>query len=243
MTGRDFDASKYLTDLNGKDYLEVKWRLLWLRTEHADAVVETELVKHGAGLALFRARVTVPGGGVATGWGSETADDFEDFIEKAETKALGRALAALGYGTQFCEDFDFSTERQGRSEGSKESGRRPRSLTGRSDGRSSPAQLGRRVVDAPVARPRNLKVVRDQKKEGATSSQIKAIYSIGRDPHGAAGASVDERCRDVFRCLPAELSKRQASEFIDLLRRGRGSADLSAAATEAVASKPQAGSP
>ena len=29
------------------------------------------------------------------------------YIEKAETKALGRACAALGYGTQFCDDFDF----------------------------------------------------------------------------------------------------------------------------------------
>ena len=62
-----FDASKYLTDLGGRDYLEVKWRLLWLRTEHPEAVVETELVKHETGLALFRARVTVPGGGTATG--------------------------------------------------------------------------------------------------------------------------------------------------------------------------------
>ena len=106
MAEHDFDASKYLTDLSGRDYLEVKWRLLWLRTEHPDAVIETELVKHTPSLALFRARVAIPGAGIATGWGSETADDFEDFIEKAETKAIGRALAALGYGTQFCVDFD-----------------------------------------------------------------------------------------------------------------------------------------
>src|ERR1700694_4957412 len=97
--GKPFEASKYLSNLNGRDYLEVKWRLLWLRTEHPDAVIETELIKHSDGLALFRARVTIPGGGTATGWGSETADDFGDYIEKAETKALGRALAALGYGT------------------------------------------------------------------------------------------------------------------------------------------------
>ena len=129
-----FDASKYLTDLGGRDYLEVKWRLLWLRTEHPDAVVETELVKHGTGLALFRARVTVPGGGTASGWGSETAEDFGDFIEKAETKALGRALAALGYGTQFCEDFDFSS-------GSREQ---------RATSSNRPQRTGR-VVDAPVA--------------------------------------------------------------------------------------------
>src|SRR3990172_2614361 len=156
MSTKSFDASKYLTDVNGKDYLEVKWRLLWLRTEHPDAVIETELVKHGAGLALFRARVTVPGGGTASGWGSETAEDFGDYIEKAETKALGRALTALGYGTQFCEDFVFS------GEGERGKNRRSRSPD------------GRRVVDAPVAAPSRaggLKVVREGRSDGATGSQ------------------------------------------------------------------------
>ena len=214
MPATAFDASKYLTDLGGRDYLEVKWRLLWLRTEHPDAVIETELVKHTPGLALFRARVTVPGAGIATGWGSETAGDFEDYIEKAETKALGRALAALGYGTQFCEDFDFSAERPDRSQRRRANPAKP------------PANDGHRVVDAPVSppdhpratRPPRLKVLRDGSSDGATPSQIKAIYSIGRDHHAPEGA-IDQRCRAVFGRLPAQLSKRQASEFIDLLRR------------------------
>ena len=105
---RNFDPSRYLRKLGGKDYLEVKWRLLWLRTEHPDAVMQTELVRLEDNFALFKANVSIPGGGLATGWGSETKQDFFDYIEKAETKALGRALAALGYGTQFCEDFDFA---------------------------------------------------------------------------------------------------------------------------------------
>ena len=200
----DFDASRYLTNLNGRDYLEVKWRLLWLRTEHPDAVVETELVKHEGGLALFRARVARPGGGEATGWGSETADDFEDFIEKAETKALGRALAALGYGTQFCEDFDFSAERRQRPGGASQ----PSSGGGGTGGRSQP-----RVVDAPVSRPT---VVRDR-RPAATEPQVKAIYCIGRD-QSLGETDIEARCRDRYGRPPAELSKHQASEFIDLLR-------------------------
>jgi hypothetical protein len=52
-------------------------------------------------MAIFKATVTVPSGGKATGYGSESASDFPDFIEKAETKAIGRALNALGYGAQF----------------------------------------------------------------------------------------------------------------------------------------------
>jgi hypothetical protein len=202
---KTFDASKYLTDLNGRDYLEVKWRLLWLRTEHPDALVETELVKHGNGLGLFRARVAVPGSGVATGWGSETADDFGDYIEKAETKALGRALAALGFGTQFCEDFDFSAE-HGRARQPRREQEKPR----------REPRANRRVVDAPVQRPPSLSVVRE--RQSATESQVRAIYNIGRD-HEAPREAVDERCRALFGCRPAELSKRKASEFIDLLRR------------------------
>lgn len=104
---KSFRASRYLTKLDGRDYLEVKWRLLWLRTEQPDAVIATQLEKHEGGMALFKAKITIPDGGEATGWGSETVSDFGDYIEKAETKALGRACAALGYGTQFCSDFDF----------------------------------------------------------------------------------------------------------------------------------------
>jgi len=104
---KSFRAGRYITKVDGKDYLEVKWRVLWLRTEHPDAVIATELEKHEGGMALFKARIIIPDGGEATGWGSETVSDFGDYIEKAETKALGRACAALGYGTQFCGDFDF----------------------------------------------------------------------------------------------------------------------------------------
>ena len=69
-----------------------------------------------------------------------------------------------------------------------------------------------------MARPNGLKVVRDG-VEGATPSQIKAIYCIGRNQPDVGEEGVEARCRAVFGRLPAELSKRQASEFIDLLRR------------------------
>jgi hypothetical protein len=190
MSEKSFDASRYLRKLNGKEYLEVKWRLLWLRTEHPEAVISTELVKHETGLALFRARVALPEGGEATGWGSETSSDFSDYIEAAETKALGRALAALGYGTQFCEDFDFSAEAAQRD----------------------PAP----VVDAPVAAPAGSVRTREAR---ATAPQVKAIYSIARSRRGLAEAEVEERSRAAYGRPPAELSRRQASQFIDALKK------------------------
>lgn len=107
----EFDPSRYLTKVSGSDYLEVKWRLLWLRQIHPDAVIETDMMQHDGQAAIFKATVSLPGpGGSATGWGSEQYGDFRDYIEKAETKALGRALAALGFGTQFCQDFAFGAE-------------------------------------------------------------------------------------------------------------------------------------
>lgn len=106
-TSNTFDPGRYLTLVNGKEYLEVKWRLVWLRSEHPDAVIDTDLIAHTNGEAIFRAQVTIPGAGSSTGWGTEDAQSFGDYIEKAETKSIGRALAALGFGTQFCGDFDF----------------------------------------------------------------------------------------------------------------------------------------
>jgi hypothetical protein len=104
--GSGFDPTPYFRQLRGRggqDYLDVKWRLLWLRREHPDAEIVTEHVQIDPTLAIFKATVTIPTGGKATGYGSETAADFADFIEKAETKAIGRALNALGYGAQFGE--------------------------------------------------------------------------------------------------------------------------------------------
>lgn len=99
-----FEPSKHLTKLKGKDYLEAKWRLVWLREDHPDAMIETQHIELSETHAIFRATVTFKEGGGATGYGSETKGDFGDFIEKAETKAIARALAAAGYGTQFTGD-------------------------------------------------------------------------------------------------------------------------------------------
>jgi hypothetical protein len=53
------------------------------------------------GVCIHRAHVGDGEGGMATGTGTETRKAFEDFVEKSETRAIGRALAALGVGTQF----------------------------------------------------------------------------------------------------------------------------------------------
>jgi hypothetical protein len=108
-----FDANDHLENLERDSrkpprmYLPVRWRLVWLREQAPEAVITTTLLERTDTFALFRAQITLPDGGAsATGHGSETKADFGDFIEKAETKSIGRALAALGYGTQFASDLD-----------------------------------------------------------------------------------------------------------------------------------------
>ncbi|MGQ9676861.1 MAG: hypothetical protein ACUVX1_14455 [Chloroflexota bacterium] len=159
----DFSPERYVTKLQGRDYLEVKWRLVWLRTEHPDAVITTELIQCANDFALFRATVSIPGAGSATGWGSETPKDFRDYIEKAETKALGRALAALGYGTQFCEDYAEGT------------GKVVDSPVSRSDGEPKPTKAQQ---DAAVTH---------WKQQFAKAESVEELQAIGRtlahDPH------------------------------------------------------------
>ena len=105
-----FEPTKHLRQLRGKggasDYLDVKWRLVWLRDEHPDAAITTRVIEHDrqAGYALVQAAVVIPNGGSAEAHGDEDRKDFADYLCKAETKAIGRALAALGYGTQFVGD-------------------------------------------------------------------------------------------------------------------------------------------
>jgi len=100
-----FDPTKHLRELRGKGgtaaYLDVKWRLVWLRTEYPHATTLVDHVEISPDIAIFKATVSIPDRGSATDYGSETPRDFGDYIEKAATKALGRALAQLGFGTQF----------------------------------------------------------------------------------------------------------------------------------------------
>ncbi|MBA2758990.1 MAG: hypothetical protein H0U38_04800 [Chloroflexia bacterium] len=113
-----FNPQDHLTIVDGSAYLEVKWRLVWLRENHPDARLETTLVESTRDHSIFRAEVQVPGGGSATGFGSEFREHFANYVEAAETKAIGRALAALGFGTQFAAELGTDQGEFGRSDAS-----------------------------------------------------------------------------------------------------------------------------
>jgi hypothetical protein len=241
--GQPFDPTQYLSKFDGRDYLEVKWRVMWIRHEHPEARMTTEIVQHNeeSGFALFRAEVEIPGGGKATGWGSETVRDFHDYIEAAETKALGRALAALGYGTQFCRDFDFAENaRPGTAQvvdapvnlaeprtiggGAVQ---RASSFAGNGGGNMKQGSFGNsgfnRIADAgrlPADADDDFDRLPEVSPAGSavTEKQLKAIYAIGRASKRLSESQVDDRCAELFGVKPSELTKAEASQFIDMLK-------------------------
>lgn len=202
MGGGTFNPGRYVKNIKDSRkpdapdrwYLEVKYRLLWFRTEHPGGNIETTLHTLTDTFALFRASASIPGGGSATGWGSETRSDWGDFIEKAETKALGRALAALGYGTQFCDDYDFSI--------------------------ANPVNTGR-VVDSPVDAPGGHRAGGGTGSSLATPAQLKLIYLTANRDLRITDEEMEEQCQARYGRLPMHLTKREASEFIDAMKEGK----------------------
>lgn len=116
---REFSPADYTIDLKGKEYLPVAARVKWFRTVHPNGVIETSEVcvdldrpftKGGAkvsGYARFHATVRDAEGRVlGQGTKTENAANFFDYVEKAETGSIGRALAAAGFGTELDQDLD-----------------------------------------------------------------------------------------------------------------------------------------
>lgn len=130
-----FNPREHLIEIKNKggstEYLPVQYRLVWFREQCPEGTIETELVhldldreteeevfvwnpekrrsekviKKALGMAIFRATVKDGKGGMAVATKMEKAASFPDFLEKAETGSIGRALAMLGYGTQFAPEL------------------------------------------------------------------------------------------------------------------------------------------
>jgi hypothetical protein len=117
----DFDPRSRMINIPGRArgqhggaYLPTRQRMLWFRQVHPSGSIETEMIELSETRAVFKATVTFavytptenPERPAWVDWvkcvghGSETKGDFPDYIEKAETKAIGRALAAAGFGTE-----------------------------------------------------------------------------------------------------------------------------------------------
>jgi hypothetical protein len=106
-----FDREKFLIRVQGgRLYLPVAARLVWFRMEHPAWTVATDAVEINMEMqyAIFRATIMDDTGRViSTATKMEDKRGFGDWIEKAETGAVGRALLMAGYGTEDAgEDLD-----------------------------------------------------------------------------------------------------------------------------------------
>jgi hypothetical protein len=94
-----------ILNLRGKEYLEVRYRILWFREQHPDWSIETEFVETGMDFSCCKATIKDATGRImATGHKYEDVKGFPDHREKSETSSIGRALALVGFGTQFAAD-------------------------------------------------------------------------------------------------------------------------------------------
>jgi hypothetical protein len=124
INGSTFDPNKYMLKLprtkkvklsNGQvrfeqvetDYLPVAPRIAWFRREHPDWSIITKVEELANKGVVMKATIRNSDKRIiATARKKETEIGFPDYIEKAETGAIGRALAMCGYGTLQAPEFD-----------------------------------------------------------------------------------------------------------------------------------------
>ena len=88
-------------------YLPVAARIAWFRREHPDWSIITKTIQLANKAVVMKAIIKDANGRIiATARKKETEVGFADYIEKAETGAVGRALAMCGYGTLQAPEFD-----------------------------------------------------------------------------------------------------------------------------------------
>src|SRR3990167_3588256 len=105
-----------LMNLKGKEYLTVAQRNVWFREDHPAGDIETSIAGEDkeTKMVLFKADIyDCNRNHLASAHKMCTYSQFKDYVEKAETGAVGRALALCGYGTQFAGDDLYEGEHLG----------------------------------------------------------------------------------------------------------------------------------
>ncbi|HKZ51298.1 MAG TPA: hypothetical protein VJ256_06010 [Dehalococcoidia bacterium] len=146
--------------------------------------------------AICLATVEMEGGRTFSGIGDATPHNVNEMmrnclIRMAETRAKARALRdAVNVGTVALEELEEATEY---------------APAGKPARTSAPKAA---ETKAPVA----------GRGRGATEPQLRAIYSIAQVTLGMGQSQVEEESRGIYGLPPGELTKEQASDFIDRLK-------------------------
>jgi hypothetical protein len=182
-----FDPRQHLISLKGKDYLPVAARLVWLNEEAERYTITTSILKLEDTFAVVQATVTVSDKEnnavkTATALKREDKTHFADFLEKAETGSVGRALGMLGYGTQFAPEFDETNgQPEPRVVDSPQSAPAPRATAAAKEAPASIANLGLKPASslgAPTNK-RKAQPVEDEPQQDATKSESAEEPDIG----------------------------------------------------------------
>ena len=95
------------SNIHGKEYKTVAYRVNEFREQHPDFTIQTDLVEANDVLVIVKASIfNTESRLLATGYAVEVraASKINKFsaLENAETSAIGRALSALGLAASIC---------------------------------------------------------------------------------------------------------------------------------------------
>ena len=115
-----------IVNIHGKEYQTVAYRVGKFREAHADFALSTEIVHRDEEIVVMKATISDSAGRViATGHSEERRSASQinrtSALENAETSAIGRALAAFGFGgTEFAtaDEVANAIHQQGAPRGS-----------------------------------------------------------------------------------------------------------------------------
>jgi hypothetical protein len=199
-----------LIKISGKSYLQVKDRVKGWRDENEAATLVTDILAlmPEIGYAAVKATVTLPNGAHADGMGSATSQALkaarkseDQYLEFAETRAIGRALARLGYGTDDALDDEIPVDAPVEQPGGEPSRPQLRAVA------SGEVQAVRSESERPTPGP-----------GAATEKQIKAVYTVAHYSRKMSDAQTSAWCVALFGRTPEELSKAEASQLIDVIK-------------------------
>lgn len=105
-----FNPKEHIIKIGQKEYMPVNWRVVWFRDTFPQGHIDTEFLSVGEMIVAKTIVTDNEGNFLASGHATvRDASQREQtwagrIIEKAETAAIGRALANAGFGTQFTDE-------------------------------------------------------------------------------------------------------------------------------------------
>ena len=105
--GNGFDPASRLSTLeDGSQYLGARDRLLWFLQEQEQFSITSQVDRMSSALVVVKVTLAIQGGKKVEALGSAATNGDYRAVETAETHALARALALLGYGTESALELD-----------------------------------------------------------------------------------------------------------------------------------------